>query len=677
MEIDKSQMASFDDQIKTLCQVADIFETPREYETAMEAILGDKLKAAVVENKDEITRALTYIREQSSKRSGFITLNPMRPVASDGAGHEDSSTPQGGVIGRAIRFVSVKEGFKGVAESLLNDVMLVDNLNTAFSLRENPAGGTMRNLTYYVTLDGDVLEPSGVVFGGVDKGVLKIKRQIKELEQEIATRKEKIAGAEQSVAAVKEVIISTENDIISIDAHISSQEKYIHGLQMKIENFAEENERLQKKHEYITLEITDDHKEKESLQAALKQKDDDCRAREEEKQQVEEKIRAVQSSISEKRESIEALRSEVTEVKLDLTSMNEKAASLKREIDRLKAAVVDMDGKCGHMLNERSHIEETIVQKEQDVVDKEDAVRSKVVAVSELQGEATRVNDILDARKVELEMKEKHQKELASELEEVRHDLSSLEMKKLELSMKLNYLKEDIHKTYSIEIETADISQSVEPEEEERLPQLKEKLQAIGPVSLGTLDEYEELKSRFEFLSQQRDDLLEAIAALEDTIQKINQTCKKRLVDAFVALNEKFKEVFTILFGKGKAELQLTEGSILDAGIEIIAQPPGKKLQNLNLLSGGEKALTALSLLFGGFMIKPTPLCLLDEVDAPLDESNTDKFTSLLKQLAENIQFITITHNRRTMEAADYIYGITMEEPGSSKVISMHLAEAV
>jgi chromosome segregation protein len=177
-------------------------------------------------------------------------------------------------------------------------------------------------------------------------------------------------------------------------------------------------------------------------------------------------------------------------------------------------------------------------------------------------------------------------------------------------------------------------------------------------------------------LTKQRDDLLQSIKALEETIHKINRTSKRRLEEAFEALNEKFKVVFAILFGKGKAELQLTEGSILDAGIEIVAQPPGKRLQNITLLSGGEKALTALSLLFAGFMIKPTPLCLLDEVDAPLDESNTERFINLLKKLSEEIQFITITHNRRTMESADYIYGITMEEPGSSKVVSMHLTEA-
>jgi len=148
------------------------------------------------------------------------------------------------------------------------------------------------------------------------------------------------------------------------------------------------------------------------------------------------------------------------------------------------------------------------------------------------------------------------------------------------------------------------------------------------------------------------------------------------LTDAFEALNEKFKEVFTTLFGKGRAELMLTEGDILESGIEIVAQPPGKKLKSLSLLSGGEQALTALSLLFAGFMVKPTPMCLLDEVDAPLDESNTERFSKMLAEMSKNIQFITITHNRRTMEAANYIYGITMAEPGVSKVVSMHLAEA-
>jgi chromosome segregation protein len=674
VEIDRGQMASLDESIKTLCQVADIIETPSEYEAAFEAILGDKLSANIVEDQNEISRALGFIKENNTKRSGFITVNPVRDVISDGT---HASLSHSGVIGEAIKFVSVKEGFDKVAAALLNDVILVDNLNTAFSLREDPEAGALRKAIYFVTLEGEVLEPSGVVFGGTDKGVLKIKRQIKEIESEIALKKGKISEAESSVIAIREDIVSTENEIISLDGKISSQEKYSHGLKLKIENLEEERGRLQQKHEYISLEITGDHREIDNLKNTLVQKEQHYKALEDEKLLTEEKIRSVQNGISEKREALEITRSELTEVKLELTSVREKMASVRREMERLHAVVIEIDRKKEEMSSERGSIQDVIGQKEQQIVQKEETLKLKIVAVSELQTEAAKINEILEAKKAELEIMEKQQKDLARQLEAVHTELSHVEMKKMERSMKLDYLKEDIHKTYSIEIETADVPDTVSPEEEERLPDLKARLQEIGPVSLGTLDEYEELKGRFEFLTKQRDDLLSAITDLEDTIQKINRTSKKRLEDAFEALNEKFKEVFAILFGKGRAELQLTEGSILDAGIEIIAQPPGKRLQNLNLLSGGEKALTALSLLFAGFMIKPTPLCLLDEVDAPLDESNTDKFINLLKEMAKNIQFIAITHNRRTMEAADYIYGITMEEPGASKVVSMQLSEAV
>jgi chromosome segregation protein len=265
---------------------------------------------------------------------------------------------------------------------------------------------------------------------------------------------------------------------------------------------------------------------------------------------------------------------------------------------------------------------------------------------------------------------EKQQKEYTDELTSVRRELSRIEVKKTELSLGLIHIKENIKNIYSINLDSIPeeerLTLQLTPEEEEKLKTLREKLKEIGPVNLGTLEELKELKTRYDFLKKQQDDLLQSIESLQETISKINRTTKKKLSDAYEALNEKFKEVFTVLFGKGKAELILTEEDILEAGIDIVAQPPGKKLQNLMLLSGGEKALTALSLLFAGFMIKPTPLCLLDEVDAPLDESNTDRFTSLLTELAKNIQFIIITHNRRTMEVADYLYGVTMEEPGIS-----------
>ncbi len=674
-EMDQSQRSSVDGSIKTLCQVADTFDAPAEYENAIEAILGDKLGASVVEDQNEISRALELIKERNSKRSGFIVQNLFARGLTD-ADELQGMRDSGGFIGEAVQFITVKEGFDKVARALLHDVFLVDNLNTAFSFWQRSAESGIKP-QYFVTLEGEVLEPSGMVFGGTDRGVLKIKRLIKGLDQSISRKREGILAAEKSVAAFKDEIVSIENEIISIDGKISSQEKYCHELEVKISNFQQEDTRLRKKHEYIEMEITGDHREKDSLKSILEEKENHCRDLEEEKLRTEENIKVIQAEISGKREALETVRFELTDVRLELTSMTEKTAAVRREMERLNTAIADIGRKQEEMSNERSSIQESIGHKEREVLEKEETLKSKVLIAGELQGEASKTQEILEARRAELELLEKREKDLARELEGIHSELSHMEMKKMEKSMKLNYLKEDIQKTYSIEIETAEVPDSVTPEEEENLTQLKERLQKIGPVSLGTLDEYEELKSRYEFLTQQRDDLLNSITALEDTIQKINRTSKKRLEQAFEALNEKFKEVFMTLFGKGKAELQLTEGSILDAGIEIIAQPPGKRLQNLNLLSGGEKALTALSLLFAGFMIKPTPLCLLDEVDAPLDESNTDRFINLLREMSKNIQFIAITHNRRTMEAADYMYGITMEEPGSSKAISMHLAEAV
>jgi chromosome segregation protein len=668
-EIDKSQMASVDESIKTLCQVADIFESGPEYETAIEAILGDKLRAAVVKDHNEIMRALRHIKEQKKKRSGFIPVNPAIWSSSESAVY--SGRP--GVIGNASDFVSVREGFEKVAGALLSDVVLVDKLASALSLSQDLHSV---HTTCFVTLDGEVVEPSGLVFGGIDKGVLKIKRQIKELENDISSSRNKISETERVVSDLKNTIVTIENEIISLDAHISSQEKFSHEMKVKVNNLEGENERLQKKQEFIALEISDDNKSREDLTITLQDKESGCSSLEEEKQLIDEKIRTIQKGISERRETLELMRSEFTGVKLELTAANEKLSSIRLETERLEAFLEDIEKRREDMLSERGEIQETMALKEQETLKKESELKTKILRVSELQSEAAKTNEVLESKNAELVLIEKQQKELSVELETIRRELGQIEMKLMEESMKLRYLIEDINKTYSIDIENADISDEITQEEEEKLGQLKDRINSMGPVSLGTIDEYEELKERYEFLTKQRDDLLESIKTLEETISKINRTSKRRLEEAFEALNEKFKVVFAILFGKGKAELQLTEGSILDAGIEIVAQPPGKRLQNMTLLSGGEKALTALSLLFAGFMIKPTPLCLLDEVDAPLDESNTERFINLLKELSEEIQFITITHNRRTMEAADYIYGITMEEPGSSKVVSMHLTEA-
>ena len=677
-ELDRGRKNVTDD-IKILCQIADIFEPIPEYETAIEAVLGDKLNVTVVDDTQEIKKALEFIKEHNRDRSGFVSAR-VSPLSHSPPFATDSSS---GIIGKAIDFVKVREGFDNIAALLLNDVFIVENLNTAFDLWQKFLFPTSKKSGshYLVTVEGEVLEPSGIVFGGTEKNILKVKREIKELEKNSKNKKASLVSSEERISTLKNTIASVEDNLTSLNNEISQLEKTHHELRLKIASLHDEDSRQQKIIEYLSIELEEDRKEKDNICQLLNEKSEHCNILEKEKYSKEEDIRAVQKEIEAKKALLETLRSELTETMLSHTAIKEKRDSLLRENEKHNAVLSDIDRKKEEMSKERLEIESDIKNKEDEILKKEDSLKSFVFTITDLQGESSKSKEILEAEAAELNLLEKQQKVNIEELTSVRKDLAGVEIKKTESSLKLTHLKEDITKSYSIDLDSSTLEKSFSepllPEEEEKLPGLNEKLQNIGPVNLGTLEELEELRTRYDFLKKQQEDLVQAITSLQDTISRINNTTRSKLTHAFESLNQKFKEVFNVLFGKGRAELILTEGGILDAGIEIVAQPPGKKLQNLMLLSGGEKALTAISLLFAGFMVKPTPLCLLDEVDAPLDESNTDRFTSLLTGLSKSIQFIAITHNRRTMEVSDYLYGVTMEEPGVSKVVSMHMAEMV
>ena len=677
-ELDNSGKSSVKDSVKILCQVADIFEALPEHETAIESVLGDRLSAAVVDNDKEIKKALDLIKQHKINRSGFIPVN----IFTAFSGASPAVFSGSNVIGSAVDFVKVRKGFEKIAAALLNDVILVNDLNTAFDLwlSSISSASTALSLPYFVTLEGEVLEPSGIVFGGTEKGVLKIKRELRELEQSMEKRKSDISSAEDLLTTMRKGISDDEKGMTSLEAEIAQIEKGHHELNLKNVSLNEGSEREQNKLEFISAELDGERKEKEIAVLGLGEKGKACKVLEDERRVLEDVVKENLGMVAEKRTLLNTLRSELTEIMLSRTAGTEKKDSLIRELERLDSEIAGIEIKNDEMAQEKINIETESGNKENEIKGRSEAVASQVTIISSLKQSSSELKEKIEAKAAELNILEKQQRQYADELSKVRKELSHIEVKKTELTLKRDHIREDIKKIYSVDVDNIfgeSVSEPLLPEQEQRLGELREKLQAIGPVNLGTLEELEELRTRYEFLTKQQNDLLESITSLQETISKINRTTQKKMEEAFQALNEKFKEVFTSLFGKGRAELILTESNILDAGIEIIAQPPGKKLQNLMLLSGGEKALTALSLLFAGFMIKPTPMCLLDEVDAPLDESNTDRFTSLLRKLSKNIQFIIITHNRRTMEVADYLYGVTMEEPGISKVVSMHLAEVV
>jgi chromosome segregation protein len=268
-------------------------------------------------------------------------------------------------------------------------------------------------------------------------------------------------------------------------------------------------------------------------------------------------------------------------------------------------------------------------------------------------------------------------KYLRHELEEVRQKIHEEGIRVSEIQMKLQLLQESMRDRYGTTLSASpgtDVGEFPKEEMAKRLEELKKALEGFGEVNLMALEEYQELKSRHDFLAEQQNDLQQALDVLRKTIVRINRTTTKRFLETFHLVNERFKEVFARLFKGGQASLTLLdEQDIATTGVDIIAQPPGKKLQNIDLLSGGEKALVAIALLFGLFMIRPTPFCLLDEVDAPLDDANINRFIELVNDFSKTSQFIFITHNKRTMETANTLYGITMETPGVSKVVSVRL----
>jgi chromosome segregation protein len=272
-------------------------------------------------------------------------------------------------------------------------------------------------------------------------------------------------------------------------------------------------------------------------------------------------------------------------------------------------------------------------------------------------------------------------REVRTRLDALTQGLSDISLRERELALELNHLLDGIRDRHQVELgeelHRFHLRPSLPPDADARLKELRAQVERMGEINLTAIEEHQELSQRFEFLSGQKQDLEASLEQLRAAIVRINRTSRERFQQTFDAVNERFQQVFPRLFGGGRAGLVMTdEGPGAEPGVEIVAQPPGKKLQSVNLLSGGEKALTAVSLIFAIFLIKPTPFCLLDEVDAPLDEGNVGRYNEMVREMSGQSQFILITHNKRTMEIADSLYGVTMEEPGISKLVSVRMREA-
>ncbi len=661
--------------------LADLLETRSGYEKALEAILRERLSGLVMEGKSAITAALGVLKNQGAGEATFIPCNPRIHMPRQEAltRAETLKTNRRGVLGHVLSFVQVREDNQTMLDALLQDVLIVEDLALAFTLWEESAwDGT------FVTLEGDVLESTGVLYGHSPrtekKGLLQERRDVKTLEGEIGR-------LEQEVATLERGYLAVTGQLKELSARIEDHNHRFHALELeevelvkKLEFLQQDLHRVEDNLELIRLEQQQAAQEEQEIQGKITQLSAILEEEDRQRLSLEASLQGQQSMLEQLATRKEALQAEITQLKITLTGLQEKQANFRAQQEQLNRHLLEQREQ---LLFKRQRLEQLATRQQTSSLEKDELVQTiqrlsgeRLSLINQIQTQTETVSTIQDR----LKSLEGAHRLCQLELEGVQKGVRESEVRVAETRMRLDHIREVVHSLSHTTLEAAMQEMGeFELQEEEaraRLSELKNKLEAMEPVNLAALDEHRELSERYEFLTRQEQDLTQSMEALHKVIAKVNQTIQSLFMETFEALNAKFGEVFTQFFEGGNARLVLLDSqNPLESGLDIVAQPPGKRLRHIQLLSGGEKALTAISLLFASFLIHPGPFCVLDEIDAALDEENVRRFTRVLRSLSERSQFILITHNKRTMETADVLYGITMEERGSSKVISVRMAE--
>jgi chromosome segregation protein len=651
--------------------VEDIVETEPKYECVVESVLGERLQHIIVQDHQEILKAIDYLKTHGSGRSSFIPLQvKQNPALSRTSPPEVKGVP-------LIDVIKVKEEFAHLATFLFGEVFIVSDLREAIDLwNRNALWKTL------VTLDGEVLHPSGVVTGGsksqMGSGTFHRKREVRDLTQSTEELRQQVTSLEHNQELLLSSIKNLEGSMEGLNQALHQEDLKIVSETMELDQNQLELKRWMQKIEALRFEESQFAEELAEVQQQAWESTGALQAAELLKNEKEMALRHGEEGLQELRAQIEGLLAEATEARVRLVSLQEKRQSLDQNLERARKVSQET---ASLLLNRRSEAQECLrlisaAEEQRRVAEVE--LRRLLSEHQALQSHLERRKEGLLLGREKLERAEGHCKERREALQGLHEQKNTLSMKLMELDLNLKHLLSTMEEKHRISPEALlaleDERDYFSPEVEARLAELKSLIESMGEVNLLAIQEYEESKARLEFLTEQEADLVNSLEALDQAIKKINRTSRKRFAVTFAAVNEKFKEIFTTLFSGGRAELLLLdESNLLETGVDIIVQPPGKKLQNVNLLSGGEKALTAVALIFSLFLINPSPFCLLDEVDAPLDDANIGRFNKMIKQLAEKYQIILVTHNKQTMEIADTLYGITMEEPGTSKLVSVRL----
>ncbi|MCD8019890.1 MAG: chromosome segregation protein SMC, partial [Clostridiales bacterium] len=657
--------------------VADIIELDKEYETAIEIALGGALQNVVTENDQVARQMIAWLKQNRYGRATFLPLTSIRRRNST---IHPLILEEEGVIGIASDLVKVEKRFDALVQSLLGRTIVVDHVDNALMLsRKN--NYSLR----IVTIGGELLNPGGSITGGAYRhsgNLLGRKREMEEC-------KERMRQAEKSCVDIKKKITGLQEEKKAEEGRLEERQKEISRLQLTLhdlghqipELFEKENElkasidQLKKEHELLQKQLQDIQTEREMLSQ-------DQQHHEKIHEENNDAIEQLEKELSHVEERIRQTENEENQMILHISQAEQQMEFYHNDYERLQGEMENCDSNILANETQKRELERQNKESEEQIV----LLTEKIAA---LTADVQRISDELDGLKADRNAITKQQNVMFQELEEQNERLLLLEKEETRLTARREKLETDMqtqidymwdnyeityiyarqHRQYAIRpTETAEYRRQKK--------EITQQIRQLGNVNINAIEEYKEVGERYTFLRGQYDDIMEAEENLQGMIRDLNTAMQKQFAEKFEEIRAMFADVFQDLFEGGTANLQLMdEDDMLECGIRIVAQPPGKKLQNIMLLSGGERALTAIALLFAIQKLKPSPFCLLDEIEAALDDANIVRFSKYLKRLSAETQFIVITHRRGTMSAADALYGITMQEKGVSTLISVDLID--
>ena len=650
--------------------------TEKEYETAIETALGGSIQNVVTDSEETAKRLIEYLKKN---RYGRATFLPLTSVKMKGGFNQDGILREPGVVGLAHQLVHTDSLYQELIRYLLGRVVVADNIDHAIALARK-----YQHSLRIVTLEGELLAPGGSMTGGAFKNssnLLGRKREIEELEQACEkTQKasesleKELDQAERTLAGIRKAAERTREEKEEASLGQNTVKMNIAQLESRRAEIRES-----------AVDLVEEHRQLEDQARELKKNYDtllaDVEGLEAKNSQVNRQIEGLQAELEQGRTGREERLKELSSIQLEMANYRQKAAFIQENIGRIREELEGLLQEKETISQGRGGSDLAIQQKLLEI----HKMREEIAQAERQMGEFS--TQIQEENRLK-EEKGRSQKELFEKREAVTERISGLDKdlfriqsqkEKLEekLDSQVNYIWNEYGLTYSTAEKLRDPEFTSLSEVKKETEQLKSSIKGLGSVNVNAIEDYKEVSERYEFLKTQHQDLIQAEEALVKIIEELDVGMRRQFEEQFAKIRQEFDAVFKELFGGGRGNLELMEDEdILEAGIQIISQPPGKKLQNMMQLSGGEKALTAIALLFAIQNLKPSPFCLLDEIEAALDDSNVDRFAGYLHKLTENTQFIVITHRRGTMVASDRLYGITMQEKGVSALVSVNLIEA-